>query len=117
MPDGTLEPLDVLRIAGDGSTKTEINVFNNALQDIQHDVRWREAFNASLNPCEICQNCEFLDSCGGGHLSTRWSAKRRYDNPSVYCDSYKRMFDHIWNRISPTLVVEYQPVSIPGPSG
>jgi uncharacterized protein len=113
MPDGTLEPLDVLRIAGDGSTRTEISVFNNALQDIQHDARWREAFNASLNPCEICRNCEFLDSCGGGHLSTRWSAERRYDNPSVYCDSYKRIFDHIWTRISPTLTVEYQPVPAP----
>jgi uncharacterized protein len=116
MPDGTLEPLDVLRIAGDGSTKTEISVFNNALQEIQLDSRWREAFNASLNVCETCRNCEYLDSCGGGHLSTRWSSDRRFDNPSVYCESYKRIFSHIWARISPTLVVEYQPAPIPSRS-
>jgi len=108
MPDGTLEPLDVLRIAGDGSTRTAVSVFDNGLQDIQGEPRWREAFQASLNVCETCRNCEYLDACGGGHLSTRWSEQRRFDNPSVYCESYKRIFSHIWARISPSLVVDYQ---------
>jgi len=108
MPDGTLEPLDVLRIAGDGSTRTAVSVFDNGLQDIQDEPRWREAFQASLNVCETCRNCEYLDACGGGHLSTRWSEQRRFDNPSVYCESYKRIFSHIWTRISPSLVVDYQ---------
>ncbi len=35
MTDGTLEPLDVLRITGDGSTKSDASVFANALQDVQ----------------------------------------------------------------------------------
>ena len=26
----------------------------------------------------------------------------------VYCDSWKRIFSHIWERISPTLIVEYE---------
>jgi len=108
MTDGTLEPLDVLRIAGDGSTKSDSSVHRNALQDVQNDVRWRDAFEASLRPCEICQKCEYLDSCGGGHLAQRWSAERKFDNPSVYCDSWKRIFGHIWERISPTLVLKYE---------
>jgi uncharacterized protein len=65
MTDGSLEPLDVLRIVGDGSTKTNSSVLNNALQDVQNDPRWREAFEASMELCETCQKCEFLDSCGG----------------------------------------------------
>jgi len=108
MTDGSLEPLDVLRIVGDGSTKTNSSVLNNALQDVQNDPRWREAFEASMQLCETCQKCEFLDSCGGGHVAHRWSPERRFDNPSVYCDSWKRIFSHIWKRISPTLIVHYE---------
>jgi uncharacterized protein len=111
MTDGALEPLDVLRIAGDGSTKTDSNVLANALQDVQRDPRWREAFEASLQVCDICRQCEYLDACGGGHLAQRWSQQRRFDNPSVYCESWKRIFAHMWTRISPTLIVEYQSIA------
>jgi uncharacterized protein len=113
MTDGSLEPLDVLRIAGDGFTRTESNVQKNALQDVQDDQRWRDAFDASTSLCDTCQQCEYLDACGGGHLAQRWSPQRKYDNPSVYCDSWKRIFDHIWGRISPTLVLNYKPAEQP----
>jgi uncharacterized protein len=106
MSDGSLEPLDVLRIAGDGSTKTELNILSHAIQSVEGAPRWREAYDASMNPCATCRECEFLDACGGGHLATRWSAERRFDNPSVYCESWKRILTHIWDRISPTLVVQ-----------
>jgi uncharacterized protein len=109
MTDGSLEALDVLRIAGAGSTASNANVSDNALQDVQDDPVWREAFHASMNLAEVCRRCEFLDSCGGGHLAQRWSPQRRFDNPSVYCESWKRIFDHIWQRIAPTLVLEYAP--------
>jgi uncharacterized protein len=108
MTDGSLEPLDVLRIAGDGSTKSDASVHHNALQDAQNDPRWRDAFDASLRPCEICQKCEYLDACGGGHLAQRWSSERKFDNPSVYCESWKRILGHMWGRISPTLILDYR---------
>jgi uncharacterized protein len=54
-----------------------------------------------------------LDACGGGHLAQRWSAERRFDNPSVYCESWKRIFAHIWERIAPTLTVEVAPAGEP----
>jgi uncharacterized protein len=108
MTDGSLEPLDVLRIAGDGSTRTTSSVLKNALQEVQNDPRWRDAFEASTHLCEVCRNCEYLDACGGGHLAQRWSPARKYDNPSVYCASWKRIFEHIWNRVSPTLVLNYE---------
>jgi uncharacterized protein len=108
MTDGTLEPLDVLRITGDGSTKSDASVFANALQDVEADPRWRDAYDASLHHCETCQACEYLDACGGGHLAQRWSPERKFDNPSVYCESWKKIFGHLWERISPTLVLQYQ---------
>jgi uncharacterized protein len=109
MTDGALEALDVLRIAGAGSTASNANVRDNALQDVQNDPIWREAFHASMNLAEVCRKCELLDSCGGGHLAQRWSPQRRFDNPSIYCESWKRIFDHIWRRIAPSLVLEYEP--------
>jgi uncharacterized protein len=113
MTDGSLEALDVLRIAGAGCTASNSNVRDNALQDVQSDPVWREAFHASMHLPEVCQKCEFLDSCGGGHLAQRWSTERRFDNPSVYCESWKRIFEHIWGRIAPTLILEYE-ASPPG---
>jgi uncharacterized protein len=108
MADGSLEPLDVLRITGDGSTASKLNVRSNAIKEVRTDPVWREAFEASTHLCDTCMNCEYLDSCGGGHLAQRWSRERRYDNPSVYCESWKRIFSHIWERISPTLSVEIE---------
>jgi uncharacterized protein len=105
MTDGSLEPLDVLRIAGDGFTKTDSSVQRNPLQHVQTDPRWRDAFEASTRLCDTCLQCEYLDACGGGHLAQRWSVERKYDNPSVYCQSWKRIFDHLWRRVSPTLVL------------
>ena len=110
MADGSLEPLDVLRIAGDGSTASKTHVRSHAIKDVENDPVWREAFEASTTLCETCQKCEYLDACGGGHLAQRWSADRRFDNPSVYCESWKRIFAHIWDRIAPTLTVEVAPV-------
>jgi uncharacterized protein len=107
MTDGSLEALDVLRIAGPGSTASNLNVRTNTLQDIQNEPVWREALHASTNLAEACLACEFLDSCGGGHLAQRWSAERRFDNPSVYCESWKQILGHIWRRIAPTLVLEH----------
>jgi uncharacterized protein len=106
MPDGSLEALDVLRIASDGSTGSTTHVRTDAIQDVQSDPIWREAFDASTNLCETCRKCEYLDACGGGHLAQRWSPERRFDNPSVYCESWKRIFAHIWDRIAPTLSLE-----------
>jgi uncharacterized protein len=111
MTDGSLEALDVLRIAGAGSTASNANVRDNALRDVQNDPVWREALNASMNPAGVCRRCEFLDACGGGHLAQRWSPQRRFDNPSVYCDSWKRALGHIWGRIAPTLVLECEPAA------
>jgi uncharacterized protein len=106
MTDGTLEPLDVLRIIGDGSTKTDSSVHANPIQDVQNDPRWRAAFEASTRLCDTCLACEYLDACGGGHLSQRWSPERGFDNPSVYCQSWKNILGHIWARVSPTLIVD-----------
>ncbi|MCB1511496.1 MAG: radical SAM protein [Hyphomicrobiaceae bacterium] len=117
MTDGTLEPLDVLRITGNASTKTDTSVHNHSLQDAQHDPRWLGAYNASLSLCDTCKACEYMDACGAGHLAQRWAPENGYDNPSVYCESWKKIFAHIWERLAPTMVLSLEEPGATLPQG
>ena len=95
LTDGSMEPLDVIRIAGDGSTTTTFNIFDNELEDIKIEPHWKAARDASLNLCEKCRQCQFVLACGGGYLPHRFSKHNGYDNPSVYCDDLYAIFSHI----------------------
>lgn len=106
LTDGSLEPLDVLRIAGDGCTKTQVNVFDHDLHAIQADPLWREVYQASRDLAAECRSCPYREACGGGHIASRWSKERRYDNPTVYCEDIKDILQHMWNRMLPDLYVE-----------
>jgi uncharacterized protein len=93
MTDGTIEPHDVLRIAGDGVTRTTFNLFDHAIDEVRNEPRWRAARDASINLCEKCRRCAFMSACGGGYLPHRFSRTNGYDNPSVYCDDLYAMFE------------------------
>jgi uncharacterized protein len=95
MTDGTIEPHDVLRIAGDGVNQTTCNIFEHAIDDVRKEPRWQAAREASINLCETCQRCKFRDACGGGYLPHRFSKRNGYDNPSSYCDDLYATFEHI----------------------
>lgn len=99
LTDGSMEPLDVLRIAGDESTKTAFNIFENELEHIKIEPRWKAAREASLNLCAKCRQCQFLEPCGGGYLPHRFSKHNGYDNPSVYCDDLYAIFSHIQSEL------------------
>jgi len=95
MTDGTVEAHDVLRIAGDGSTQTKFNIFDHAIDDVRNEPRWKAARDASIDLCEKCRQCKFMNACGGGYLPHRFSKENGYDNPSVYCDDLYAMFENM----------------------
>jgi uncharacterized protein len=95
MTDGTVEAHDVLRIAGDGSTRTAFNIFDHAIDDVRGEPRWQAAREASINISATCRACKFMNACGGGYLPHRFSKRNGYDNPSVYCDDLYATFEHI----------------------
>ena len=106
LTDGSLEPLDVLRIIGDGSTKTEMNIFDHSFEDMKECPIWRTVYLASMHPCETCLNCDYVQACGGGFLPHRYSKENGYDNPSVYCEDIKNILKHIWCRVAPEIIVQ-----------
>jgi uncharacterized protein len=105
LTDGSLEPLDVLRIAGYQATRTQVSILTHTFQDVTADPVWRRAFDAASSLSEACTACEYRRACGGGFLPHRWSEARGYDNPSVYCADLKEIFDHVWSRVVPDLRV------------
>lgn len=103
---GALEALDVLRITGDGSTRSLIDIRTHELQDVDLNPLWREVLLATSMPPTPCSECSVRAICGGGHVASRWSNNRRLDNSSVYCKDYKEIIAHVWSRIAPDLIVE-----------
>jgi uncharacterized protein len=95
MTDGSVEAHDVLRIAGDGFTQTTFNIFEHAIDEVRNEQPWKAARDASINLCEKCRQCKFMNACGGGYLPHRFSRKNGYDNPSVYCDDLYAMFENM----------------------
>ena len=105
MTDGSVEAHDVLRIAGDGFTRTAFNIFEHAIDEVRNEPRWKAARDASLNLCAKCRQCKFMNACGGGYLPHRFSRKNGYDNPSVYCDDLYAMFEDMQSVLAKHLYV------------
>jgi uncharacterized protein len=105
MTDGSVEAHDVLRIAGDGSNTTKFNIFEHSIDQVRDEPRWKAAREASINLCEKCRQCKFMNACGGGYLPHRFSSKNGYDNPSVYCDDLYAMFENMQSVLADQLYV------------
>jgi uncharacterized protein len=97
--DGSLEPLDVLRICGDGMTRTGMNVKNDGIDEL----RETEIFQLCLKSQELlpreCLACPVYKACGGGYLPHRWSRTRGFRNPSVHSPDLLMVLTHIRDRI------------------
>jgi len=105
MTDGSVEAHDVLRIAGDGFTHTKFNIFEHPIDEVRTEPRWKAARDASIDLCEKCRQCKFMNACGGGYLPHRFSRKNGYDNPSVYCDDLYAMFENMQSVLAEHLYV------------
>jgi uncharacterized protein len=105
MTDGSVEAHDVLRIAGDGFTHTGFNIFEHAIDEVRNEPRWKAARDASVNLCETCRQCKFMNACGGGYLPHRFSKQNGYDNPSVYCGDLYSMFENMQSILASHLYV------------
>lgn len=109
MTDGSVEAHDVLRIAGNAFNQTKFNIFEHPIDAVRNEQRWRAARDASINLCEKCRRCRFMNACGGGYLPHRFSHKNGFDNPSVYCADLYAMFENM-----ESVLAEHLYVSKPG---
>lgn len=46
-----------------------------------------------------CAGCRWQHVCRGGDLENRFSKRNGFDNPSVYCDAYKVMYQYVCDEL------------------
>lgn len=91
--DGTITVDDSLMPAFEWYSQSPIiSVSETTLSEFLCDSSVVEISDIETKLPKECQTCEFSKLCGGGDLEHRFSKLRQFDNPSVYCASYKRFF-------------------------
>lgn len=46
-----------------------------------------------------CTECRWRDACRGGDLENRFSEQNGFDNPSVYCETYKVIYQYVCDEL------------------
>lgn len=101
--DGTWEPLDTLRICGNGITRTGFDVRSSDVEAMWDFPLYQMGLQAhQLLPLK-CQKCAYGRICGGGYLPHRYSHNNGITNPSVYCAELLILLPHIRQRIAADL--------------
>lgn len=101
--DGGIEPVDVLKICGNGFTKLGCNVLSNDIEDVYPSsliAQYQSGLNSLSGKCKACP---IRDVCGGGYLPHRYSSMNGFDNPSVYCRDLMKLIIHIRNTMLTSL--------------
>jgi uncharacterized protein len=106
--DGSIEPVDNLKICGDGFTKTDLNILHNTFNDSTKNELIVKYYNAHQDTvlCDKCKSCIIKSVCGGGQLAHRYSSENGFDNSSLYCSQIFKFFVHIQNRLLDDLPIE-----------
>jgi uncharacterized protein len=91
--DGGIEGLDVLRVAYEGCSRTELNVHDAGFEDVARSgtLHCATVFAAPARPT-ACRSCPEADTCSGGYLPHRYAAQGGFDNPSVWCADLLMLF-------------------------
>ena len=97
--DGTWEPLDTLRICGDGITRTGLDVRTCDVEAIWDVPLYRMGLRSHELLPQKCQDCAYKRVCGGGYVTHRFRRDTGIANPSVYCAELLVVLPHIRKRI------------------
>jgi uncharacterized protein len=76
-------------------TNTGCNIKSSKISDVLGHPIFTELEKAMTIPAEKCSKCLWYNACGGGNLVSRFSKENRFNNPSIYCDMFKGLFEHI----------------------
>lgn len=97
--DGTWEPLDTLRICGNGITRTGLDVRRYEVESIWKSPLYQMGLHSEELLSPQCRACAYGEICGGGYLPHRYSRTAGIANPSVYCADLLELLVHIRQRI------------------
>jgi uncharacterized protein len=94
--DGTIEGLDVLKICGQGLTRTPLNVMRDDFLSVANrSPLHRQAILTGIPLPDRCRGCVEETTCAGGYLPHRFSLDDGFNNPSVWCRDILKIFSHM----------------------
>lgn len=99
--DGAIEGLDVLRQCYPGAAASGLNVLRDDFARVATcaPLLLRQSCFTGVPTPTGCSSCPEGETCAGGYLPHRYSASRKFDNPSVWCADLLAMFRHIRMRL------------------
>lgn len=93
--DGSIQPTDNFRACADGMTELGLSVYRDSFDDLyNHEFFELCRRQQALIPAE-CAGCKFREICGGGRITTRYSATEGFTRKTVHCDTLYGLFEHI----------------------
>lgn len=91
--DGEYHFHDVLRTATATLNRTGERVGSDGLDRIESLPIMRTMMDKYELLAPGCRSCPVVDICGGGHIAHRFSSESEFDNPSVYCEAIKPLYE------------------------
>ena len=93
---------DTLRASYEGADQfgRRWTVENCSFDEVLSSREYIDYVNLQIPSSAECQVCPLLALCGGGMPLYRWSAERKYNNPSVYCKDHALLIDHVIARLN-----------------
>ena len=92
--DGAYEGLDTLKVAGDNGRVLNMNIADASISEAAaHPLIQMRSTSDQL--CAECASCPIVKWCNGGYFPTRFGRGNGFLNPSVYCEDFKMLFEHI----------------------
>ncbi|MFD1362759.1 radical SAM protein [Lentibacillus salinarum] len=90
--DGSIEPTDNFKMCEDRMTNMGLSIFDNDFNDLcKHNFFESVLLKEDMVPSE-CAGCKYVDKCGGGRITTRYSKEHQFNKKTIYChDLYKTM--------------------------
>jgi uncharacterized protein len=93
--DGSLQPTDNFRACANGMTELGISIYRDPIETLwQHEFFRLCTTQQKMVPPE-CMSCQFVGICGGGRITSRYSAEAGFARKSVHCESLFQIYSHV----------------------
>ena len=102
-PDGRIAKNDTLKVAHEGADQFERpwSILYHGISDFLKSDAFDSYFKQQRPSSGICRRCPDLDICGGGMVAHRWSAKRGFHNPTVFCADQRHLISEMRGVVAP----------------